>query len=227
MIHVRQGDTATMQTPWGTWMSLWWFSKHRYKQYPTFEELCEHEKHAPPIRPIDVFGFVEGLHSRCAPDLFSTLVFSDGYTLASAVLGGAYQSNELSARDVRELKRAIPYYEKQFFALFNTLAGTRQVIGEELSSLYHLIHSVLTCDVVVFTTQQQMIPGLLLAYGARNSPFLICLYRGSSETPGFYDPPAWFGPRYISVDVDSPDYDGLLKRLSAYLPKKWTLTQPR
>jgi len=96
VIHIRQGDTATLQTPWGTWMSLWWFSRHRFKQYPTFEDLCEHEKHAPPIRPADVLGFLEGLHSYCGPDLFSTLVFSDGYARASVVLKQAYRSDKLS-----------------------------------------------------------------------------------------------------------------------------------
>ena len=212
LVHIRQGDTAVIKTPWNTFIPV-----YGSKVPGTFSEFARYEDIPSDLlfSEGDFLTFVRGLASCFPPGAFSTLVFSDGYRRGFERLLSNLHRLPLTAGQVaalRDCQRAHRTYDEQRFSVFSQLDNTRCVIGETRKNLCDLIHSTLIADIVVTATQQWMLPNLTSAYGGEQQPVTIILYKGT--------PPDWgvirsdHDRRFIYVNAQSPDYERLARKLA-------------
>lgn len=167
LVHIRQGDTATIQTPWHTYIPLRPFGKNRYKElrHPGAVEIY--------IPPRNFLDFLNQLQAQLLPGSYSACVFSDGYKAGFADIYAHWRRLHLSLWRWVRLKFCEINYDRKMFSEFRGLPGVRCVIGESDNNLYDLIQACLTADIIVMGTQQRMLLKLLLMYHDVSHPKII------------------------------------------------------
>ena len=75
LLHVRQGDTAALETPWNTVISQW-PPEYRFTEYARFEDIPVRNR---VLRVEDFHQFFKQFVSRIDEPV-STLLFSDGFS---------------------------------------------------------------------------------------------------------------------------------------------------
>ncbi len=179
LFHIRQGDTATIQTPWGSYIPLRPFSKHRYKeiQHPGGVEIY--------IPPQSFLFFLNSLHKQLRSGSYSTCVFSDGYKAGFADIYAHWKRFRFSLKQWIRLKLCEINYDQKMFAEFKNVSRTRCVIGESESKLYDLIQACLTADIIVMGTQQRMLLKLLTLYYDVSHPKIVFVLNPEEQVEDY------------------------------------------
>lgn len=174
MVHIRQGDTGTLKTPWGTYISTWYETKGKYTQFKNREDI----KNRRILDPDDFHLFLKDLLNSSDTLRYSAVLYSDGFKKTFKSIYQYYKSKNITHKEIEQLKEVEPIYDEQQFEKFRELGEVETVIGEDVEKLYDLIDSFMESEVFIFGTQGLMIPKILATYGCKtHMPLMIMLYK--------------------------------------------------
>lgn len=176
LVHIRQGDTAILETPWNTFIPL------REPRALAFTEIQDIDRldDNPVLDVADYYGFAKKLVDSWGSGSLSFLVFSDGYRWGFARLYQNARRLKLNRRKIKALKVAERSYDRAKFSIFENLEHTHCILGENDENLSNLIQGILTADLIIVGDQQRMIPKFLANYYDHERPaVLIVLYKGA------------------------------------------------
>lgn len=176
LIHIRQGDTAIIETPWQSYISLWkpFCSKFKLAElYGKSEEIFNFN-----ITSNDYYYFTKNFLKYFDENLFSIAVFSDGFKRGFKKLFERIEELDLTSKKIEQLKKFENFYDENKFAIFKSLKNCILHIGETEENLQNLIHSSLTADIIIIGNQGRMIPKLISNYyNLDNPPTIIVLCK--------------------------------------------------
>ncbi len=219
VVHIRQGDTAVVRTPGGSWIRLPGARRTRPVECADFDEVGQKA-----LRVEDFQSFLAGLFAHFDDTAFSTLVFSDGFERAFRVLRGKARCLHLPRKRTTALLESQAGFDEREFAGLNGRQGMRTIIGEGAEKLRDLVHATLTASLVITGPQQKMLPKLLSSYCRRDTmPLVIALERGINpgEIAQRYLNLGIRGmeDRFIYANVDQPDYQAIVETMVRALPQ--------
>ena len=82
MIHIRQGDTAIIKTPWNTFIPVWYTLENPFQEVKSSEDIEDFE-----VVDISLYTrFLRDLFNHFTIENFSPVVFSDGYKKAFSMV---------------------------------------------------------------------------------------------------------------------------------------------
>ncbi len=179
LVHIRQGDTAVIPTPWRTFIPQ--TGPHAFKEVASIEG----PEFKRGLEVSDYFGFVSHFLASLDAASVGTLVCSDGYGLGITRVCRDAHRIPLDAGQVERLEAKARSMDVEQFRAFAELAGVSCAIGENDENLAQLIHAALVSDVIIIGDHQMLIPKLLAVYhNSKNPPVLIAIHR-SDEPPNF------------------------------------------
>lgn len=208
VVHIRQGDTSVVETPWGSFIPVWC---HRGDQLVEYESFASIPSTQWQFEVGQYRQFLDELLARLAPARSSTLVFSDGADRGLKLIESSLEKLAWSPEQIASFNQATAGYDQRQFACFAGMEGIDLHVGETPLKLFQLVHSILEADIVVVSNQQRMAPKLVANLGRENSPKVIVLYK--QAIPNNSDVICNDQGRFIYVDIANPDFDSLLRRL--------------
>ncbi|TVQ05930.1 MAG: hypothetical protein EA359_01995 [Balneolaceae bacterium] len=215
-LHIRQGDTAVIQTPWNTYIPVWYKFKDKYKQLTRSDELNE----AGFISIQDFYSFYITLLENLDANQFATHVYSDGFKKAFLLIYKYSKRKDITQKEINRLKSVQVNYDTDQFSVFRKIPNTKMVIGEELSKMYEYIHDFMKADILITGTQQIMIPKLVASYFHEDEmPLLIILYRNKSLDIDYLGLNEVQG-NIIQVNIENYDEIYISNKIRDHLTKK-------
>ena len=215
LIHIRQGDTALIPTPWNTFIDT-----QRLREIKTanlsgarFTDTDEY------------LHFLKLLIDEISPQKYSVVVCSDGYKRGFRKIYKNKNSLGLSAGQVKQLKNLGYSFDAEKFKPFTKISNCFSVIGESDPNLFDLTHSAMLADLIVYGDQQIMMPDLMANYADNlNPPILVRLHN--REIAKDYDPTGLSGTtiKLTSINMRNKNND-LIKQVSKDLIEKWKRSQ--
>lgn len=213
LVHIRQGDTASIETPWHSFIPVD-VRRADYlteqTDYAAMNDSFSNNFVDSLFQPEEYFDFLIHL-SKSLEETPSVLTFSDGYQRAFRIIEDDIGRLGLSPEKRKSLLMAQASYDDSKFKDFYELEYSRNFIGETDESLHQLIDSALRADVLIVAAQQRMLPKLAANYCSKESPLIIVLYRNSA--PDYSDLIENDGDRYIYTDIDRPDYAAIAEKI--------------
>ena len=169
LIHIRQGDTALIPTPWDTFIT----TKNRIREINSVQ-LSEIRY----TNPNDYFRILNHIIEEINSRKYSIVVCSDGYKRAFQKINKEIRRLSLSTNQVKQLKQIELGYEDKMFSPFKCVTNCVSVIGESNSSLFDLIHSAMLADLIIIGDQQNMLVKLMINYADNlNPPIIVHLHN--------------------------------------------------
>jgi hypothetical protein len=212
LLHIRQGDTAALETPWHTVISQW-PREYRFTEYARFDDIPVRNR---VLRVEDFHRFFKKFIS-CIDDPVSTLLFSDGFKSSLRRLNRHGGKQGLTPQQLRALNKAVESFDKTKFGPFKDLENCDLFIGEEPEKLCHLIHSFLQADLIITGPQGGMIPKLIGHYcDVENMPLVLVLSRSDELMSRVFGGLNRTG-KVVFVNISQPDYGGLATRVNDLL----------
>lgn len=178
LVHIRQGDTALLATPWSTFLPL-----YKLRTRPAVEHRTSADAGADYIRVQDFHSFTKSILEHLSENKTSVLLCSDGFKRAfkKALNIRNIRRFGLSEEQVTRLTAHSLDYDEREFSIFDDLKLSARLIGESEDNLYDLIDSALLADIIVIGTQQRMLPKLIATYYDLKRPkIIVTLYRGAA-----------------------------------------------
>ncbi|MDJ0689644.1 MAG: hypothetical protein QNJ41_14155 [Xenococcaceae cyanobacterium MO_188.B32] len=173
LVHIRQGDTAFIETPWKTFIPV--YGKK------LFTELNDPSQggYADLIDVNDYYHFVKKFTEYWDAEKFSLVVSSDGYKKAFSLLHDNLSQFNFNSKQIKQLQNTEILYQKKF-NIFDEFKYITYLIGETDENLYNLIHSTLEADIIIMGFRNTL--GMLLKiiahyYDFDNPPIIIELYK--------------------------------------------------
>jgi len=211
LVHIRQGDIAVLETPAKTFIPLdvrtpGWLSEHN-----KFEDI----KSNLVFQVADYYDFVQGLTSHFDEKTFNILFFSDGYRRAFDWLESNIDKSQISAENIRDLRKDRASYDEKRFRILREIKNSRCFIGETQSKLYALIDATINADIIITSTQQRMLAKLATFYCDDESPIIIILYK--NQPPSYKDIRCDDEERFIYVDAHHPNFGPVVDIIRARL----------
>lgn len=213
LVHIRQGDTAFIETPWGSYVSIWGHVSNRMTECRTLDEIDTDRI----ILESDYFALLEAIYSAFGEGAVSSLVFSDGYARAFQILRKGLRNRRLqwTLEQRAAIDRQARSYEDDRFRCFEELGSCATVIGETRRNLCDLIEALMQCSVVVVGTHGELVQKLVAAYfDLHTMPIVIVLFRRRRpdyQTIGLGEK----HEKFVYVDVENPDVGPVIERLRA------------
>jgi len=222
LLHIRQGDTAVIETPWNTFIQIWWCGRDNFVERNTFAEVNDYER----ISVADFEKFYSDLRSGLNDIDLSTLVHSDGFARAFLELENNKTRLNFNEEQVASLAKHGENYNELAFEVFRRHGEVKLHVGEDLPLLLELMHAFYTADIVIVGTQQRMI-AKQYAYSFSNGsgPLMITLYR--QEVP-YYN---YLGNRSLLdnclyVNMDDYSITEVIKSTKQFLADRYGSSIP-
>ena len=214
LVHIRQGDTATILTPWNSFIPTWYqFGEKRLMELQELNNF--HSTYVIGVK--DFYDFLRKLYKEMNASNLSSVVFSDGFDRAFDNI--LIEKKDLSKEKKYALKQLKKNYNAEQFNDFNNWQQVKTVIGEEKEKLYSLVHSFLEANVVITGTQQTMIPKLLSLYCTpKNMPLLITLFKDQPPNHKFLGIDNTY-KHLIQVDLNNYNIRSVAEKMKEYLHK--------
>ncbi|MDX1642339.1 MAG: hypothetical protein R3220_11610 [Balneolaceae bacterium] len=216
MVHIRQGDTGTIKTPWNTFIPTWHRIEGKYTQFKKMEDISFHKL----IDPDDFYRFLKELSESIKEKEFSAVLFSDGFKKTFKAIYQSYRSKNISDQEIEKLKEIEADYDENEFSRFRELGRVETVIGEEIEKLYDFIYSFMEADILIFGTQGSLIPKMLSTYGNRSEmPLMIMLYKSNKSSLihlGIDNTADYL----IHVNIDNFDIRTITRKIEKYLKER-------
>lgn len=174
LVHIRQGDTAIIETPWKSFIGLSYKIQNRFVQLSGKDEVNDYE-----VIDVKIYHkFLKELFRQLAIKQFSTNVFFDGFKKAFLEIYLNKMIPELEPSQVEELKKLERVYNQMQFRDFEEWEDVKTFIGETKENLFNLVHAFFESDIIIFGTQAKFIPKLASIYtDDKTMPLLIYLYQ--------------------------------------------------
>lgn len=215
-VHIRQGDTGVIKTPWDTYVFVWGIKNNAYKEISSFRDIQDDSI----IRTDEYYSFIKDFLHCFDDHFFSVRIFSDGF---QRTFQKAYQNQEAlgwTDTQISRLKNHELTYDQNSFEKFSRLDGVKTCIGEKNTKLYELIHSLLHAEVVIIGTQQRMIPKLLSVYcNPSNMPLVIVLENKNHSSLQSFGREE-LQPFYIKADVSNYHPERIAEKVKAFLKSR-------
>jgi hypothetical protein len=216
LLHIRQGDTATIKTPWNTFIQVWGRKKNSFVEFKQIHQIND----VSIVTVDDYYSFYNNLAQVFDPEQLSTLLFSDGFARSFFILFEKTRKLNFTQNQVEQLHEWALTYNQQAFKAFEDLLEQNMVIGEEIEKLYDLVHSFLNSDIVIFGTQQRMIPKLYALYFRKNDgPLCIVLYRKKMVSYDYLGNNQ-MSENFVFVDLDNYDIFELQRRIFNFVKER-------
>lgn len=173
LVHIRQGDTAFIKTPWDTFIPVYGKNSFTELKYPNeggYADLIDVD---------DYYFFVKEFTKYLNSEKFSLVVSSDGYGKAFSLLFDNLDKFSFNSEQIKQLKTVEKLYEHKF-NVFESFPNTSFLIGENDDNLYDLIQGTLEADIIILAFRNTL--GMLLKiiahyYDCENPPIIIELYK--------------------------------------------------
>lgn len=208
LVHIRQGDTAIIKTPWNRYIPLTKLKRHNiYHEYKNRRDIDD--------RTIDVdefYQFLRQLIKRFEHSFFSIIVSSDGYQRAFKKLYKNKHNFKFTQNQINKLEKSEKTYTNSQFSNFQKLDDCVCIVGETDENLLDLIHSALNANIIVTGTQQRMIPKLLAFYSDQDFPQIMLVLHRSNHIPDL-PPLNKTSIHIIYVDLDNMDIASIASEL--------------
>lgn len=216
MIHIRQGDTSIIKTPWNTYIPAWRKIDGYYSEFGRKEDIDTYED----IEVDEFYRFLKDFFHHFQESYFSSLLFSDGFKSAFEVIISHKSKAGGQEKQIQELNELQKTYDEKVFKNFYHWDKMKTIVGEDKNNLFNLIHSFIESDIVVIGTQQKMVPKLLKLYcKPENMPFLITLYKEEQPYVNYLG----IGPEYrhmLNVNIDNYDMKNIASTLNNFLEER-------
>ena len=213
LIHIRQGDTGLIQTPWNTYIPV--YKKHPgfMKEHHSIDELNSYENFFyDSYQPIEYFKYLENFLNYFNEEMFSILIFSDGYARTHDNFLKNLDKINLNKKQKNQILAGLSEYEEKQFGIFKEINNCRCIIGESDDQLIQLIDSVLESDITICSNQMQFIQKLINLFNSKNNPDLIQLYRGEKlVSPAEFNEKGWLK---IKDSINAPNLINLKNNIS-------------
>ena len=175
LIHIRQGDTAVITTPWNTFLQIWPRGRDAFNERATMAEIRDRQV----ISDADFEKFYADLKQGLETYQLSTLLHSDGFARSFFTMDQHAEKLNFSAGQIEEMKAYRGDYNSRAFAVFDRHHDVKRFVGEELQLLYELMHAFYSADIVIVGTQQRMLAKqYAYSFHEGGGPLLISLYKG-------------------------------------------------
>ena len=177
LVHIRQGDTAVIESPWGTYIPTWGLGRLAPQEYQSRNSIQSSQ-----LDVDDFHNFLKKMNEGLGAYKFSTVVSSDGYTRG---FERVYKNAELLGLNESQIAKLKIHQETYDETTFQEIAGahnTTSIVGESEENLFDFVHSAMESDIIIFGTQQRLIPKLVMLY--QNScppPILIQIYKSEKK----------------------------------------------
>lgn len=209
LLHIRQGDTTVIETPWQTYIPM--HSLKKMKEYKKIEDI-EHIDTKNIFYPPDYLNFIKGLIYYFDDNAYSILTFSDGYHRAFMRLEKNIEKFNFNRIQIKLLGKIKYLYTEIHFKEIQKLNNNKCFIGESSKNLSNLICSTLDADIIITSSQQRMLPKLVESfYSSEFKPIIIILYKGSK--PNYKDITFMSDNQFIYTDLYRPNYEYIFQRL--------------
>ena len=215
LVHIRQGDTAFIETPWKTFIPV--YGKN------SFTELNNPSEggYADLIDVDDYYHFVKKFTEYWDKENISMVVSSDGYTKAFSLLNEKLSKFNFDDKKINQLGKVEKSYQKKFDIFVDNFSNSSYLIGENNENLYSLIHSSLEADVIIMGFRNTL--GMLLKiiahyYEINNPPVIIELYKKRKP----FDSKSLLGldsrkAEIIQVQLDDCNWEDLMLKVNKVL----------
>jgi hypothetical protein len=216
-VHMRQGDTCILQSPWGTWIPMDQRRSDWLEEYPSATAMEQANCFGIPT----YLGLLQGISDYLVREdiPFSIRCFSDGFLWAIRSLKYHRERLGLSKDQVKALDHYTRQCDTQSFKSFADLPNCETIIGESAGKFMNLMASALEADVIITSTQQAMIQKFTAVYAYPVKPLIIVLQRNGS-IPENTDLVRKSAQDYHYVDADNPDFEGIAQRLQSRIEEK-------
>ncbi len=175
-IHIRQGDTAIIDTPWNSYIILW--PVHQAEEYGRWQDIPYKDML---VRIEDFNRFYRELAAQLSEGTLSTLLFSDGFVRSERRLFNHMKFLDLTEQQKHDLRAAVHTFNDKKFRIFPNNEHFKMIVGESPQKLRNFIHSFLTADLVIGGRNQTMIAKLLHLYCNQQNMPLTILLDGSPD----------------------------------------------
>lgn len=208
LLHIRQGDTGVVETPWKTSLPVWSLREDQLKEYESFDRI---ESAQLLFEVPEYKAFLDEFLKRLERSPRSILVFSDGANRSLRIVERNLGKLGWSPEQIQSFRASKADYDQRQFSCFSGQGDVRLVVGEEPLKLRQLINSAIESDIVIVSNQLRMIPKLVANYCDEKTPKVIVLYKKSA--PVNSDIVGNDGNRFIYVDIENPDFESLIRRI--------------
>ncbi|MDJ0690797.1 MAG: MIOREX complex component 7 [Xenococcaceae cyanobacterium MO_188.B32] len=179
LVHIRQGDTALIETPWQTFLPI---KRPKSLQFTEVKDLND-PRFNYFIRVNEFYDFIKKFTSGFEDDIFSMVISSDGFERAFQKIYRNINRLNWSSEQIEAIKESESLYNDKSFHIFKKFKHSVCLIGENDENLFDLIHSSLMADIIVVSTQQRMLPTLIANYYDLDNPvIMILLYKAEKLT---------------------------------------------
>jgi hypothetical protein len=216
LMHIRQGDTAVIKTPWNTFIQVWKRKENAFNEFDAIHQINDISI----ITVDDYYSFYKNLAQVFDPNQLSTLLFSDGFARSFFILFDKTEKLNFTQHQVEQLHQWALTYNHQAFKAFEELLEQNMFIGEDTEKLYDLVHSFLNSDIVIFGTQQRMIPKLYALYFCKNDgPLCIVLYRKKMVSYDYLGNNQ-MSENFVFVDLDNYEIAEIHSRIMKFVEER-------
>lgn len=218
LLHIRQGDTAVIKTPWNSFIPVWRRKGNAFKEFDAIHQIND----VSIVTVDDYYSFYKNLVRVFDQYQLSTLLFSDGFARSFLNLLDKTEKLNFTQNQVEQLHEQALTYNEEAFKLFNGFQDIKLFIGEESEKLYDLVHSFLHADIVIFGTQQRMIPKLYALYFRKNDgPLCIVLYRKKMVSYDYLGNKR-MSENFVFVDLDNYEINEIHHRIMKFVEERRT-----
>ncbi|MGC9524559.1 MAG: hypothetical protein ACP5D7_03375 [Limnospira sp.] len=220
LVHIRQGDTGYLKTPWNTVVPV--LGSHQFTELEHLGDLREQYIDIP-----DYFRMLQKLVQFLGADRLSIAIASDGYDRTFETLEPHLDKLGWTPEQRRQIERSRLDYESREFAPFNQFKNTTILLGETEENLRSFIHACLTADIILvgYQQHQRMIPKLLAIYDRESDPpILVNLHR--TPTAPYHKTNLGLTEKkaiQINVKVGESNEDEIVSLIHQKLLEKWTV----
>ncbi len=177
LIHIRQGDSAIVKTPWNTFIPVWNMDKNPFSEYKSMNDIDTPNR----IFIDEYYDVCNSLFFSHVRNNISLKLFSDGFERAFlSIYNNNDKNQKLTPRQLSALKDYQKSYSGEAFKQFLKNENVKVNIGESIESLQKFIRAIFKADIIVTGTQNWMIPKFLsLYFNQDNLPVVVLLHRGN------------------------------------------------
>ena len=213
LLHIRQGDTAVIKTPWNSFIQVWSRKPNSFTEFRQIQQIDD----VSIVTVEDFYSFYKNVSQFLGAKRLTTLLFSDGFARSFFKLLAKTGKLNLSEQQIEQLHKQALIYNHEAFKVFEYLAELSMFVGEESEKLFDLVHSFLLSDIVIFGTQQRMIPKLYSLY-FRNAdgPLCIILYRQRLMSYDYLSIPQ-AAKNFVFVNLDNYEISKVCDRITGFL----------
>ena len=221
LAHLRLGDRAVAQSPWGTWIH-----RSRVDGLAPWEQ-SRSEQDFLQLTTTDFYQFMRNLLGHLPPDVAHTQIFSDGFErIIQGLRNRKRICPSITLPELRLMDKGLKYQQRLLAPLFQSLPNSICFIGEKQSQLFGLIHAAIEADLIItaFPLQHNLLTSLVYFYREREALPVILLLQKPDATPADSEFTkrkstafSWLregaSDEINFVDIGAPDFPGLARQI--------------